>query len=129
MKSVCVMRLHVVKTVRGSCNPPILSSKLNLYKKEGQESLIRSSEFCLKLPYTYPLKASHVPGTPGAGPNLALWHNLNKLGRGLLGHSTYQISRLSALWFQTRRFFHGFPYISLSKTCDPWNRAIMAPGE
>ena len=98
-------------------------------KKEGQESLIRSSEFCLKLTYTYPLKASHVPGTPGAGPNLALWHNLNKLGRGLLGHSTYQISRLSALWFQTRRFFHGFPYISLSKTCDPWNRAIMAPGE
>ena len=46
-------------------------------------------------------------------------HNLNKLGRGSLGDATYQITRLYALWFQTRRFFHVFPYISLCITCDP----------
>ena len=27
-------------------------------------------------------------------------YNLNKLGRGLLGDATYQISKLWALWFQ-----------------------------
>ena len=29
---------------------------------------------------------------------------LNKVRRGLQGDGTYQISRLYALWFQTRRF-------------------------
>ena len=33
----------------------------------------------------------------------------NKLVRGPLGDATHQISRLYALWFQTRRFFHVFP--------------------
>ena len=32
----------------------------------------------------------------------AAGHNLNKLGRSLLGDATYQISTLYALWFQTR---------------------------
>ena len=45
-------------------------------------------------------------------------HNLNKLGKGLLGDATFQISRLWALWFQTRIFFSRFPYISQCKTCD-----------
>ena len=31
---------------------------------------------------------------PGAGPFLVTEHNLYKLGRGPLGHATYQISRL-----------------------------------
>ena len=55
-------------------------------------------------------------------------YNLNKLGRGLLGDATYQISRLYALWFQTRRFFQYFPYISLCKQCDPRVGPFLAPG-
>ena len=47
-----------------------------------------------------------------------LAHNLNKLGRGPLGDDTYKISRLNALWFQTR-FFDVFHYISVWKTSDP----------
>ena len=35
-------------------------------------------------------------------------HNVNKLGRGPLLDATYQISRLYALLFQTRRFFQCF---------------------
>ena len=31
------------------------------------------------------------------------------------------------LWFQTRRFFHVAPYISLCKTIDPQGRAIFGP--
>ena len=42
-------------------------------------------------------------------------HNLDKLGRDPLGDATCQISRLSALWFQTS-FFSYFSYICL---CDP----------
>ena len=51
--------------------------------------------------YTYVI---HV--TPCMGPQ---GYNLNKLGRGPLDDATYQILRLYALWFKTRRF----PYISL----------------
>ena len=66
-------------------------------------ALNRSSEFCLKLTFRYMLKAGHVPGgTWGWGQFLPMEHNLNKLGRGPLGHATYQISRLWVLWFQTR---------------------------
>ena len=83
-------------------------------------ALNHSPEFCIKLTYRYLLKAGHVPGDTWV-PGGQFWpqrHNLNKLGRGLLGHTTYQISRLLALWFQTRRFLHDFPYISLCKTCN-----------
>ena len=45
--------------------------------------------------------------------------NLNKLGRGSLGDATNLISKLRALWFQTRRLFHVFPNIGLCKSCDP----------
>ena len=58
--------------------------------------------------------------TPWVGPFWPQGYNLNKLGRGSQGDASYQISRLYALWFQTRRFFHGSPHISLCKTCDPW---------
>ena len=52
-------------------------------------------EFCLKLTNRYLLKAVHVPGDTWAGVDFGLGHNLNKLsGRGPLGHSTNQISRL-----------------------------------
>ena len=53
------------------------------------------------------------------GPFWPQRYNLNKLGKSSPGDATYQISRLYALWFQTRRFFNGSPYISLCKTCDP----------
>ena len=33
-------------------------------------------------------------------------HNLNKLGKGLLDDASYQLLRLYALWFKTRRFFN-----------------------
>ena len=46
---------------------------------------------------------------PGVGPFLTPGAYLNKLDRGPLGDVKYQVSRLLALWFQTRRFFHIFP--------------------
>ena len=42
--------------------------------------------------------------TPGLGHFWPQGYNLNKLDRGLLGDTIYQISRVSAYWFQTRRF-------------------------
>ena len=62
--------------------------------------------------HTFPLLAYEKNVNPGAGHThsfLAWGHNLNNLCRGLLGHATYHISRLYALRFQTRRFFHVFP--------------------
>ena len=44
---------------------------------------------------------------------------MNKRGRGLLGDATYQISRIQALWFQTRRFFHVFPIYAYVKHMTP----------
>ena len=67
----------------------------------------------------FPKQAYVKHVTHGAGQFWPLGYNLNKLGRGSLGDASYQISRLYALWFQTRRFFYGFPYISLCKQCDP----------
>ena len=52
----------------------------------------------------------------------------NKLGRDKLDDATYQISRLKALWFQTRRFFHVFTILSLCKICDPWGGANFNQG-
>ena len=37
--------------------------------------------------------------TPGRDYFWPQGHNLNKLGRGLLGHATYQISRFYDFWF------------------------------
>ena len=73
-------------------------------EQEGQMALNRSPEIYLKLTYSSLVKADHVPGDSTSH----FWsqrHYLNKLGRGPLGDATYQISRLEALWFQTRRFF------------------------
>ena len=61
---------------------------------------------------------------PGVGPFLTSGAYLIKLGRGPLGDAKYKISRLSALWFQTRRFFH----ISLCKTCAPLGGPFLALG-
>ena len=44
---------------------------------------------------------------------------MNNVGRGLLGHATYQISKLWALWFQTRRFSHDSLCKPNNKTCVP----------
>ena len=54
--------------------------------------------------------------TPGQGLFWPQGHNLNKLGRGLLGDATYLISGLYALCHED---FLTFPNISLYKTCDP----------
>jgi len=42
--------------------------------------------------------------TPGLGQFRPQGHNLNNFGRGPLDDATYQIWKLCALWFQTRRF-------------------------
>ena len=46
-----------------------------------------------------------------------------------VGDASYHISRPQALWFQTRRFFHVFPNISLCVTCNPWDGAFLETGE
>ena len=60
----------------------LFKSRLCAFRQEGSS---------LYFPYVY---VKHV--TPREGPffALGLGHNLNKLGRGPLGHATYQISRL-----------------------------------
>ena len=57
----------------------------------------------------FPIRAYVKHVTHGAGQFWPQGYNLNKLGRGSLGDASYQISRLYALWFQTRRFFMVFP--------------------
>ena len=47
--------------------------------------------------FPYISLSKHV--TPGVAHFWPKGHNLNKLGRGLLGDATYQISRLKASWF------------------------------
>ena len=44
-----------------------------------------------------------------ARPYLTPRAPINQHSRGPLGDATYQISRLYALWFQTRDLFHVFP--------------------
>ena len=56
---------------------------------------------------------------PWVGSFLAPVYNLNKLGRSPLGHAAYQISRLYALWFQTRRFSSCFAYDMLMSNMRP----------
>ena len=73
------------------------------------------------------IKVYVKPVTPRRGHFWPQDYNLNKLDRGLLDDNTYQNSRVYALWFQTRRFFHVAPYISLRKICDPRCRAIFGP--
>ena len=66
--------------------------------------------------------------TPGWGHFLSKWYNLNKLGRGLLVDASYQISRLKALWFQTRRFFYNLPISAYVKHVTLWAVPFLAPG-
>ena len=40
-------------------------------------------------------------------------------------HTKYQGSK--PYGFRQEDFFHVFPYIGLSKTCDPWGGAIFGP--
>ena len=63
--------------------------------------------------------------TPGPGPFLAPARNLNKLGSGLPGDATYQISRLRHMASDKKLFFHVFHYISLCKTSNPRGGAII----
>ena len=56
----------------------------------------------------FPKEAYVKHVTPGAGHFWPQGYNLNKLSISSLGDASYQISRLKALWFQTRRFFSFF---------------------
>ena len=51
-------------------------------------------------------------------------YDFKQFGRNLFGDAIYQISRLKAKWFHTRRVLC-FPYISLCKSCDPLGEAIL----
>ena len=62
--------------------------------------------------------------TPGHGHFWPHGHYLSKLGRGLLGDSTYQIS----YGFRQEDCFQCFPYISLCKQCDPVAGPFLAQG-
>ena len=65
--------------------------------------------------------------TPRARQYWPQEHNLNTLGRGLLGDATYQISKRYALWFQTRRIFKVLIlkiYFSLCVLDIQWTRTI-----
>ena len=64
--------------------------------------------------------------TPGAGLFWPQGYYLNRLGRSPLGDATYQISRLWALWFQTRRFFHVLTFIGLWKNMWPLAGSAVA---
>ena len=58
--------------------------------------------------------------TPGWGQFWPQGHNLNKLGRGLLGDATYQISRLFAMWISQEDCFHVvFPIKAYVKDVTP----------
>ena len=56
--------------------------------------------------------------TPGAGQFWPHGHYLNKFGRGPHVDATYQISRLLALWFQTKRFLKFSSRKSIFGLCD-----------
>ena len=58
----------------------------------------------------FPMKNLYAPGCGYFWPG---GHNLYKLCRGPLGDTTYQISKLMALWFQRRIFFKVFLYNSM----------------
>ena len=66
--------------------------------------------------------------TPGVGQLWPQGQNLNKLGRGSLGHAAYQISRMLRNYgFRRQEDFHVFPFIGLCKTCGPLGRANFGP--
>ena len=57
--------------------------------------------------FPYNAYVKHV--NPRAGHYWLQGYNFNKLGRGSLGDASYQISKLYALWFQTRIYFMFLP--------------------
>ena len=73
--------------------------------------MVSDKQFFFMFSVCNPMK--HVP--PGVGPLWPQWHNLNKLGTYLLGDATYQLLRHEAIWFQIRRIFHVFHYVSQCK--------------
>ena len=65
--------------------------------------------------------------TPGVGPVLAPGHNLNKLGRGPLGHATCQIPRLTQI-VSDKKIYRVFPYrYNYIKQVTPSGGAIFGP--
>ena len=77
--------------------------------------VFRQEDFFYVSPYISLCK--HV--IPGAWPFWPQGSNLNKLGRGPPDDASYQISRLYALWGQTRRFFMCFPIKAYVKPVTP----------
>ena len=64
---------------------------------------------------------------PWAVPFWPHWHNLNKLHRGPLDDAINQITRLYALWFQTRIFFIFSSQKSIFSQCDLDNVTCNGP--
>ena len=65
--------------------------------------------------------------TPREVPFLPKEHNWNNLGKDPLDDTTNQISRLYALLFQSRIFFHVFPK-NYVKYVTPGAGLILVPG-
>ena len=59
-----------------------------------------------------------IHGTSSANLFISQTHNLNRLGSGLLVDATYKISRLYALWLQTRRCLTFVSQKSIFSRCD-----------
>ena len=66
--------------------------------------VVSDKKILSSFPYISPCKTFD----PQVGPFLPQWYNLNKLGRGLLGDATYQISKLYYLLVSEKKIFKVF---------------------
>ena len=99
--------------------------------------VVRPLRACYKINIHFFVKLIKQTGGPWtldrSHESLSGWHlwtqgyNLNKLGRGLLGDDTYQISKFYAFWFQTRRLFM-FSYLAYVNYVTPGAGPVLAPG-
>ena len=89
-------------------------------------SLLLSDKKIIKVfPYMGLCKTSDPRCKPIFGPQ---GYNLNKFGRGPLDEATYQISKMWAFWFQTKRFFNFSVKKSIFSFCDldvQWTRTHL----
>ena len=100
--NICDPRGRAIFDPRGIIHKVMLHTKYHGSWPNGFRQEDFSTCFSLFNPYV-----KHV--TSGVGQFWPQGYNLNRLGRRLLDNASYQISRLYALWFQTRRFFMFFP--------------------
>ena len=79
-----------------------------------------------KFLHVFPMLAYVKYVTPRWGNFCPMGHDLSKLGRGLPGDVTYQISRLYAIWLHPRRFFSCFPIQANVKRVTPGVGSFLA---